>query len=217
MHYSLPVSIIHGDVKSTNILLDHNYSAKVMDFGTSHSRDPDRFTHISTAVCGTFVYLDPEYIMRGTITERSDVYSFGVVLAELLTSRKAFSRDRPEKEVFLAEFLKFTAREGYLEEIFDHEIVDGGNITAARKVAHLACRCLQMKGVDRPSMKEVATELELIWECMEKEDQLASTPIIFRTSTFDTEPDHYMLRLDAADVNTDNDDESDDSSHSWVR
>ncbi|XP_004307444.1 PREDICTED: wall-associated receptor kinase 3-like [Fragaria vesca subsp. vesca] len=225
--HSLPVSIIHGDVKSANILLDDNYSAKVMDFGTSQGH-PDNFTHITTNVCGTFGYLDPEYFMRCTITERSDVYSFGVVLAELLTSRKAVSRDRPEREVHLAEFLKFTAREGHLDQIFDHEIVTGGNIRAARKVAHLACRCLQMNGVDRPSMKEVATELELFLECIEnhpeeeeeEEDQLESTPSISRTSTFPIEHDDYMLRLDAADVNTDIDDESDDdddSSHSWVR
>ncbi|KAL6131342.1 hypothetical protein ACLB2K_069718 [Fragaria x ananassa] len=226
--HSLPVSIIHGDVKSANILLDDNYSAKVMDFGTSQGRDPDSFTHISTDVCGTFGYLDPEYFMRCIITDRSDVYSFGVVLAELLTSRKAVSRDRPERQVHLAQFLNFTAREGHLDQIFDHEIVNGGNIRTARKVAHLACRCLQMKGVDRPSMKEVATELELFLECIvnhpeeeeEEEDQLESTPSISRTSTFPIEHDDYMLRLDSADVNTDIDDESDDdddSSHSWVR
>ncbi|XP_041011449.1 wall-associated receptor kinase 2-like [Juglans microcarpa x Juglans regia] len=159
LHSSTSVPIIHRDVKPANILLDDNYSAKVADFGTSILVPLDQ-TELSTLVKGTFGYLDPEYFYSNQLTEKSDVYSFGVVVAELLTGKKALSFDRPEKDRSLAMYFNSAVKEDRLHQILDDQIVNDVNINAIDEVANIAKWCLSVRGEDRPTMKEVAMELE---------------------------------------------------------
>ncbi|KAL7263066.1 hypothetical protein ACSBR1_001275 [Camellia fascicularis] len=159
LHSAASTPIIHRDVKSTNILLDDNYVAKVSDFGASRLIPRDQ-TQLTTLVQGTLGYLDPEYFHTSQLTEKSDVYSFGVVLVELLTGKKALSFNRPELERNLAMYFVSSMKEDRLFEIVDEQVMNVAKADQLKEVAILAKRCLRVKGDERPAMKEVAMELE---------------------------------------------------------
>ncbi|KAL6013059.1 hypothetical protein ACLOJK_003549 [Asimina triloba] len=161
LHSAASTPIIHRDVKSANILLDENYTAKVADFGASRLVPMDK-AHLTTLVLGTSGYLDPEYLLTSQLTEKSDVYSFGVVLVELLTGKKPVFFDRFEKaERNLSIYFILAMEENRLLEILDAQlVVDGAIMVQLTAVAEIAKRCLSVKGDERPAMKEVAAELD---------------------------------------------------------
>lgn len=161
LHSTISIPIIHRDIKSANILLDDNYTAKVADFGASKLAPVDQ-EQLGTMVQGTCGYLDPEYMQTGELTDKSDVYSFGVVLVELLTSEKAISYAKPESERSLAICFLRKLKENRLFEILDDKIASDEAIEQLTEVVNLARRCLKLKGEDRPTMKEVARELDRI-------------------------------------------------------
>ncbi|KAK1318571.1 Wall-associated receptor kinase 2 [Acorus calamus] len=156
LHFAASITIFHRDVKSSNILLDDHYTAKVADFGTSRFV-PLNDTHVSTAVQGTFGYLDPEYFLTGRLTDKSDVYSFGVILVELLTGKKPLSMH--EDKNLLTHFI-LLLKENRLTQIIEDRVVKEGTQEQIQLVAELAGACMRMKGEERPTMKEVEAELE---------------------------------------------------------
>ncbi|WCJ43472.1 wall-associated kinase 2 [Euphorbia peplus] len=162
LHSAACIPIIHRDVKTTNILLDANLRAKVSDFGASRLVPLDE-VQMNTMVQGTLGYLDPEYLHTSQLTEKSDVYSFGVVLVELITGKKALNFDRPEKERSLAMYFVSCMKEGKLIEMVDKNMVkvlEKKEIEQIEEVGEVAKRCLSLRGEERPTMKEVAMELE---------------------------------------------------------
>ncbi|RWW07175.1 hypothetical protein GW17_00029457 [Ensete ventricosum] len=161
LHSASAKPIIHRDVKSANILLDEEYTAKVSDFGASRLIPYDQ-THMTTLVQGTLGYLDPEYFQTSILTEKSDVYSFGVVLMELLMREKPISPGRPEEERNLAFHFIMLLEENRLLSVVDRPTVEEAGERQLYAVAQLARRCLNLRGEDRPTMKEVAVELDAL-------------------------------------------------------
>ncbi|KAF5467882.1 hypothetical protein F2P56_012092 [Juglans regia] len=159
LHSAASPPIVHRDVKSSNILLDGNYTAKVSDFGVSRLI-PLYQIEVATLVQGTLGYLDPEYLQTSQLTVKSDVYSFGVILIELLTGEKPLSFDRPEEEGSLAMYFLSAIKEDRLSEILEQNLGPERNKMQLKEVANLARRCIELKGEDRPTMKEVTAELE---------------------------------------------------------
>ncbi|CAM8974126.1 unnamed protein product [Rhodiola kirilowii] len=161
LHSASSVPIYHRDIKSSNILLDDKYRAKVADFGTSRSVAIDQ-THLTTIVQGTFGYLDPEFFRSSQFTDKSDVYSLGVVLAELLTGEKPIISRVGQEEKSLASFFILALEEDSLFDIMDGRVAREGSKDEVIALAILARRCLNLNGRQRPTMKELMFEIERI-------------------------------------------------------
>ncbi|KAL6131348.1 hypothetical protein ACLB2K_069724 [Fragaria x ananassa] len=162
LHTSSEKTIIHRDVKSANILLDENLMVKVADFGLSKTGPEIDQTHVSTAVKGSFGYLDPEYLTRQQLTEKSDVYSFGVVMFEVLCGRPVIDPSRSREEVSLVEWAMKRHQNGQLEEIVDPHLAGHVKPDALKKFGDVAAKCLAECGVDRPTVGDVLWNLEFV-------------------------------------------------------
>ncbi|KAB5573071.1 hypothetical protein DKX38_000265 [Salix brachista] len=168
LHSAASIPIYHRDIKSTNILLDEKYRAKVSDFGSSRSISIEQ-THLTTLVQGTFGYLDPEYFQSSQFTEKSDVYSFGVVLVELISGEKPiFSVSQTETRSLATHFIMLM-EDNRLTDILDARVKELCQNEEVILVANLAKRCLNLNGKIRPTMREVASELERIIGLSQKE------------------------------------------------
>ncbi|KAA8538372.1 hypothetical protein F0562_028082 [Nyssa sinensis] len=157
LHSEASDSIIHGDVKSANILLDDDFTAKVIDFGSSRFVAPD-LNQLVTTVQGTQGYLDPEYLQTQQLTKESDVYSFGVVLVELLTGKVANSfKVHGNEGTLVGDFLS-SLEKNLFPNGFD-EYINKENEEQLMKAAYLAKKCLSVKKNERPTMAAVITKL----------------------------------------------------------
>ncbi|CAL4956709.1 unnamed protein product [Urochloa decumbens] len=150
--------IRHGDVKTSNILLDENYMAKVSDFGASILAPTDEAQFV-TMVQGTCGYLDPEYMQTCRLTDKSDVYSFGVVLLEILTGQMPFKLEDHEFKRSLSSSFLLAMKENKLDAMLDSQLRGQESKELLKGLAQLAKQCLDMCGDNRPSMKEISEEL----------------------------------------------------------
>ncbi|TYK24622.1 nodulation receptor kinase-like [Cucumis melo var. makuwa] len=153
-------SVIHRDVKSSNILLDHSMSAKVADFGFSKYAPQEGDSGASLEVRGTAGYLDPEYYTTHHLSAKSDVFSFGVVLLEIICGREPLNIHKPRNEWSLVEWAKTNIRESKIEEIVDPSIKGGYHAEAMWRVVEVALACIEPYSAYRPCMADIVRELE---------------------------------------------------------
>ncbi|XP_061347602.1 probable serine/threonine-protein kinase PBL17 [Gastrolobium bilobum] len=164
--------IIYRDFKTSNILLDADFNAKLSDFGLAKDGPMGDQTHVSTRVMGTYGYAAPEYVMTGHLTARSDVYGFGVVLLELLIGRRALDKSRPSREHNLVEWARpLLNHNKKLLKILDPKIEGQYSTKSAIKVAHLAYQCLSQNPKGRPLMSQVVEILENFQSKGENEEE----------------------------------------------
>ncbi|EER95121.1 hypothetical protein BDA96_01G453500 [Sorghum bicolor] len=158
LHHDCSPRIIHRDIKSSNILLDGNFEARVSDFGLAKLLE-DEESHITTIVAGTFGYLAPEYMQFGRATEKTDVYSFGVLVLEILSGKRPTDASFIEKGLNIVGWLNFLAGENREREIVDLNC-EGVQTETLDALLSLAKQCVSSLPEERPTMHRVVQMLE---------------------------------------------------------
>ncbi|KAK7281144.1 hypothetical protein RIF29_08868 [Crotalaria pallida] len=162
-NYAVP-SIIHRDIKSSNILIDANWTARVSDFGLSlMSPEPDHDQRPMKAA-GTVGYIDPEYYGLNVLTAKSDVYGLGVVLLELLTGKRAIFKNGEDggNPLSVVDFAVPAIMAGELVKILDPRVgaPEPNEVEAVELMAYTAMHCVNLEGKDRPTMADIVSNLE---------------------------------------------------------
>ncbi|XP_052162205.1 probable LRR receptor-like serine/threonine-protein kinase At1g06840 isoform X2 [Oryza glaberrima] len=172
LHTEADPPIFHRDVKASNILLDSKFVAKVADFGLSRLApvpdvDGTMPAHISTVVKGTPGYLDPEYFLTHKLTDKSDVYSLGVVLLELLTGMKPIQHGKN-----IVREVNTAYQSGEIAGVIDERISSSSSPECVARLASLAVKCCKDETDARPSMADVARELDAIRSALPEGEEL---------------------------------------------
>ncbi|EPS64291.1 hypothetical protein M569_10490, partial [Genlisea aurea] len=158
LHEDCHPRIIHRDIKSSNILLDNNFEARVSDFGLAKLA-MDANSHVTTRVMGTFGYMAPEYASSGKLTEKSDVYSFGVVLLELISGRKSVDMSQPLGDESLVEWARpLLSRALEFEEFggLPDPKLEGNYVTDEMfRLIEAAAACVRHSSARRPTMGQI--------------------------------------------------------------
>ncbi|GMI95014.1 hypothetical protein like AT5G25930 [Hibiscus trionum] len=153
MHHECPTPIIHRDVKSSNILLDSEFKAKIADFGLAKMLAGHASSHTMSTVAGSFGYLAPEYAYTTKVDTKVDVYSFGVVLLELVTGREANSAN---ESMGLVEWAcQHSFKDESIVEILDPNVKESSYLKEMIMVFKVGIVCTRPSPLTRPSMKEV--------------------------------------------------------------
>ncbi|PKA50951.1 putative receptor-like protein kinase [Apostasia shenzhenica] len=178
LHEEAERPVIYRDFKTSNILLDVDYNAKLSDFGLAKDGPEGDKTHVSTRVMGTYGYAAPEYVMTGHLTSKSDVYSFGVVLLEMMTGRRSMDKNRPNGEHNLVEWARpHLGERRRFYRLVDPRLEGNFSIKGAQKAALLAHRCLSRDPKARPLMSEAVEALKPLINLKD----MASSSHLFQT------------------------------------
>lgn len=161
LHEEAERPVIYRDFKTSNILLDSEYNAKLSDFGLAKDGPVGDKTHVSTRVMGTYGYAAPEYVMTGHLTSKSDVYSFGVVLLEMMSGRRSMDKNRPNGEHNLVEWARpLLGERQRFYKLVDPRLEGNFSVKGAQKAAQLARACLSRDPKARPLMSQVVEALK---------------------------------------------------------
>ncbi|KAL8246277.1 hypothetical protein R6Q59_007493 [Mikania micrantha] len=197
--------VLYRDIKSSNILLDENWEAKISDFGLSKIGPSNvEFNFFLTNPCGTFIYVDPQYVKNGISTNESDVYSFGVVLFEILCGRPALINTHQDDHRSLASLVKRSFKQKRLDEIIFHGIKNELVVDSLNICIMVAFQCLNENLIERPTMALIVERLETALE-LQVNSKLAQYIRIgtwgreiggpHHNWTFEVEPHHRLQKI----------------------
>lgn len=198
--------VLHRDIKSSNILLNENWEAKISDFGLSRIGPSNvDFTFLITSACGTVGYVDPQYGRTGILTKESDVYSFGVVLIEILCGRLVHGKNQDDQNLFLSSLAQKYYEQNRLAEIIHPNLKTQMKADSLDMFSMVAYQCLKEKRIERPTMAWIVEKLEKALQL-----QTGSTvPRYIRVGTwerqisgpdnkswsFELEQDHHLSKI----------------------
>ncbi|KAF5962208.1 hypothetical protein HYC85_003417 [Camellia sinensis] len=161
MHHECSPAIIHRDMKSSNILSDSSFNAKVADFGVAKMVVKHGETNTMSVVAGSVGYLAPEYAHTTRVNEKIDVYSFGVVILELVTGREA--NNNGDEDTCFAEWAWCHVQDGNpLVDALDEEVKEPCYLDEMTCVFNLGIICMSTFPLTRPNMKVV---LQILLSC----------------------------------------------------
>lgn len=169
LHEQLETQIIHRDVKTSNVMLDSNFNARLGDFGLARwlehkieyqSRTPSMKNQQfrlaeTTKIGGTIGYLPPEsFQKRSFATAKSDVFSFGIVVLEAVSGRRAVDLTYPDEQIILLDWTRKLSDEGMLLRAGDTRLPDGSyNLSDMEQMIHVGLLCTLHHPQSRPNMK----------------------------------------------------------------
>ncbi|CAD6250736.1 unnamed protein product [Miscanthus lutarioriparius] len=160
LHEGLEPKVVHRDVKSSNILLDKHWNAKLSDFGLAKLLGSER-SYVTTRVMGTFGYVAPEYAGTGMLNETSDIYSFGILIMEIISGRVPVDYNRPPGEVNLVDWLKTIVGTRNSDGVVDPKLPKKPSSRALKKALLVALRCVDPDALKRPRIGHVIHMLEV--------------------------------------------------------
>ncbi|CAN4092378.1 unnamed protein product [Withania somnifera] len=163
LHSSNP-PVIHRDIKSSNILIDESFSARLGDFGLSLRGHVEDVIVKSTPPAGTLGYLDPAYLAPSDLSTKSDVFSFGILLLEIISGRNAIDVNYSPPSV--VDWAVPLIKSNEYTEICDPRISSPEDEGVLRQLAVVAARCARKTAVKRPAMAEVVEWLKLVYKRM---------------------------------------------------
>ncbi|WOH15104.1 hypothetical protein DCAR_0934641 [Daucus carota subsp. sativus] len=159
LHDEFHISIIHRDIKSSNILLDNDFQPKIADFGLARLIRDDQ-SHLTTRFAGTLGYTAPEYAIHGHLSEKVDTYSFGIVVLEIISGRRSTNFDmEPVTNSLLQDTWNLYESDMHSDLIDETLDPKDYNMDSVKRIIEIALMCTQSPASVRPAMSEVVVSL----------------------------------------------------------
>ncbi|KAG7034065.1 Receptor-like protein kinase THESEUS 1, partial [Cucurbita argyrosperma subsp. argyrosperma] len=193
LHNGMKASVIHRDVKPSNILIGEDFEAKVSDFGLVRSGPIGDRSHVSSQIKGTPGYLDPAYCSTFHLTPFSDVYSFGIILLQLVSARPVLTSNGSLPNSHIVEWARPSLENGRVEEILDVNLIsEPCNMEVMLKMGQLGLKCTSHQPKYRPTMARVCLELQ---EALHEADNF-STRKLLRQQSMEFEHSESLVSIE---------------------